>query len=98
VLTTEFVLLEVASAFSSSLTRDLFVRLLPHLRSDPTVEILSATAELFQAGFDLYRRRPDKNWSLTDCISFVVMRDRGLTEALTADRHFDQAGFAILLK
>jgi len=43
---------------------------------------------------DLYRRRQDKDWSLTDCISFVVMADEGLTESLTADRHFEQAGFA----
>jgi uncharacterized protein len=41
--------------------------------------------------------RRDKEWSLTDCISFVVMKERGLTEALTADHHFEQAGFKALL-
>jgi len=45
----------------------------------------------------LYQNRPDKNWSLTDCISFVVMQEHGITEALTADRHFEQAGFVPLL-
>ena len=55
------------------------------------------TAELFDEGFDLYCRRPDKDWSLTDCVSFVVMQQRGLREAFTADRHFEQAGFVALL-
>jgi uncharacterized protein len=47
---------------------------------------------------DLYRDRPDKAWSLTDCISFVVMADKGIRDALTADHHFEQAGFVALLK
>jgi len=49
-------------------------------------------------GLALYISRPDKDWSLTDCISFVVMKERGLTGALTADHHFEQAGFVALLK
>jgi predicted nucleic acid-binding protein len=52
---------------------------------------------LFDAGLELYSRRPDKEWSLTDCISFVVMEEHGLTEALTTDHHFEQAGFTALL-
>jgi predicted nucleic acid-binding protein len=47
---------------------------------------------------DLYRRRPDKAWSVTDCISFVVMEGDGIREALTGDQHFEQAGFVALLK
>jgi hypothetical protein len=50
-----------------------------------------------QRGLDLFAGRSDKNWSLTDCISFVVMQDEGLTEALTGDSHFEQAGFKALL-
>jgi predicted nucleic acid-binding protein len=46
----------------------------------------------------LYDARPDKKWTLTDCISFVVMQERGITEALTGDQHFEQAGFTALLK
>ena len=53
--------------------------------------------DLFARGLTLYRQRIDKAWSLTDCISFVVMADEGLTEALTGDRHFEQAGFRALL-
>jgi predicted nucleic acid-binding protein len=50
-----------------------------------------------QRGFDLFSKRPDKEWSLTDCISFVVMQEHGVTDALTTDRHFAQAGFTMLL-
>jgi uncharacterized protein len=53
---------------------------------------------LFSAGLELFRSRRDKEWSLTDCMSFVVMRERGITDALTNDHHFEQAGFRILLK
>jgi uncharacterized protein len=52
--------------------------------------------ELFEEGFSLYSARSDKDWSLTDCISFVVMQRRNIREALTADRHFEQAGFVAL--
>ena len=51
-----------------------------------------------QEAIELYNNRPDKSWSLTDCTSFILMRSRGITQALTADRHFEQAGFTALLK
>jgi len=53
---------------------------------------------VYQAGFDLFATRPDKDWHLTDCISFAVMTERGLSEALTADHHFEQAGFQAVFK
>ena len=59
---------------------------------------MASSPELFASGSDLYAQRLDKDWSLTDCISFVVMRERGIAEALTADHHFEQAGFTILLR
>ena len=67
------------------------------LQSDPDILILPATQELFMAGFEFFSKRSDKEWSLTDCISFVVMEQNNLKEALTADHHFRQAGFRILL-
>lgn len=67
------------------------------VRADAVV-IIPATEDWFIRGFDLYRRRPDKEWSLTDCISFLVMQEHGVTEALTADHHFAQAGFQVLLQ
>jgi predicted nucleic acid-binding protein len=60
--------------------------------------IVEANRAIYDAGLNLYAQRPDKDWSLTDCISFVVMKRLRLTEALTADKHFEQAGFKVLLK
>lgn len=60
--------------------------------------IVPSTQTPFDQGVKLYAKRPDKDWSLTDCISFVVMRDQGITQALTGDHYFEQAGFMALLK
>ncbi len=76
----------------------MFLSLLEALKTSPEVEIVAASTELFAKGVQLYRERADKSWSLTDCMSFVVMRDHGLQDALTADHHFEQAGFRALLK
>lgn len=97
IVTTHWVLMEVADAFASPRDRPKFLALLSQLEADPNVTIIPASADLFQRGVDLYRRRPDKDWPLTDCISFIVMKDKGITEALTADEHFKQAGFIPLL-
>ena len=96
-VTTEYVLLEVGNALHRSADRGLFVALVAGLSVSPTTTILPASADLWQRGNALYAARPDKDWSLTDCISFVVMGELGLTDALTADHHFAQAGFTPLL-
>jgi predicted nucleic acid-binding protein len=98
IVTTEFVLLEVANFFNHVGQRSAFVDLMRDLRSASAGDIVPASSELFERGFDLYSSRPDKEWSLTDCTSFVVMNDFGLTDALAADRHFGQAGFRALLQ
>jgi predicted nucleic acid-binding protein len=67
------------------------------LVDDLNVTIAEASHESFASGLALYSKRADKQWSLTDCISFVTMHDRGITQALTADKHFAQAGFTPLL-
>lgn len=59
---------------------------------------MPANVEIFERGVELYHSRLDKQWSLTDCISFVVMSEEGIAEALTGDHHFEQAGFVALLK
>ena len=97
-VTTDFVLLEVGNWLSKSRDRAVFVELVQRLRADANSTIVEANRAIFDAGFNLYSQRPDKDWSLTDCISFVVMNRHRLTEALTADRHFEQAGFKVLLK
>jgi predicted nucleic acid-binding protein len=73
------------------------VKLLAALDDDPGCVIVPPTEGLFREGIALYGRRPDKNWSLSDCISFVVMQQKNMTDALTGDHHFEQAGFKILL-
>jgi uncharacterized protein len=97
-VTTAWVLTEVADALASPPLRSLFLALYDRLRNNPNVLIVPATRVLFEQGIDLYARRPDKEWSLTDCVSFVVMQQYGLGDALTADHHFEQAGFRTLLK
>jgi predicted nucleic acid-binding protein len=73
------------------------VRLLSALENDPNVEIVTVSDDLYRRAFEMYRDRSDKEWGLIDCMSFVVMSDQELTEALTADNHFRQAGFNALL-
>jgi uncharacterized protein len=97
-ITTEWVLTEVGDAFSHPVARRKFIRLLQLLREQPDVEIVPSTSDLFQRGTAFFSARPDKEWSLTDCISFVAMNERNITDALTSDHHFEQAGFRILLK
>lgn len=98
VITTEYVLLEVGTFFSAMKNRATFLELLRVLRNDPETTLLPSSADLWQRGLSLFAERMDKDWSLTDCISFVVMQDLELREALTTDHHFEQAGFVALLK
>ena len=98
IVTTAWVLTEVADAMSSPANRPAFLRLLETLKSSQDVKIIPATADLFDRGVKLYAERADKDWSLTDCISFIVMADEGLADVLTGDHHFEQAGFKALLK
>jgi len=97
-LTTAWVLTEILDALSDNYTRIRAVTFVFNLYQNPFTEILPPSTKLLEKGLELYRTRPDKDWSLTDCISFVAMEEHGITEALTADKHFEQAGFAALLK
>ena len=97
-ITTEWVLAELGDGLAGIPDRQTFVSFHSALREDPAVKIIPAGGDLFSAGIQLYAARPDKEWSLTDCISFVAMQREGLENALTGDRHFEQAGFRALLK
>ena len=97
-LTTTWVLTEVGDGLARSVRRDAFKRLVSSFRQVGTNQIVATTDELFEKGVALYDERRDKQWSLTDCISFVVMKDHGLQDALTGDHHYEQAGFTALLK
>ncbi|MDB9528586.1 type II toxin-antitoxin system VapC family toxin [Oscillatoria sp. CS-180] len=96
--TTQAILLEIGNALSKARYRAAAIQLLESLEADPTVEVISLTDSLYESAFNLFRQREDKEWGLVDCISFVVMQERGMTDALTADTHFQQAGFRALLK
>jgi hypothetical protein len=93
IITTQWVLTEVADAFAESHCRRHLREGFAALAEDRATRIIEVSPEHFTRGMALYDARPDKAWSLTDCISFAVMQEEGLTEALTGDRHFEQAGF-----
>jgi len=98
IVTTEFVLLELGNACARAADHADFLALVAGMRASPRVRILPLHSRLLNRGLERMATRPDKDWSLTDCISFVVMEDEDIKEALTADRHFEQAGFTALLK
>lgn len=94
-VTTAWVIAELANAMSQSINRPFFLSLLRDLQTDARVSIVPPSEELFNLGIELFSKRADKDWSLTDCISFVVMQECGIVEAATIDHHFIQAGFSI---
>jgi predicted nucleic acid-binding protein len=96
-ITTEWVLLELANYLRKTEQRQLFTALYDDLRHDGRVTIVPVSSEVFEEGVDRYKDRPDKDWSLTNCISFLLMEQNAIDDALAADHHFEQAGFKILL-
>jgi predicted nucleic acid-binding protein len=98
IVTTRAVALDIGNALAKIRYRPASIVLLSSLNEDPNVAVVPCPEDLYQRAFSLYRARADKEWGITDCISFVVMQDRGITEALTTDEHFEQAGFRALLR
>jgi uncharacterized protein len=97
-VTTQAILLEIGNALSKQRHRVAAIQLLESLETDPSVEVVLFTNSLYKLAFNLFKQREDKEWGLVDCVSFIVMQDRGITDALTADTHFQQAGFRALLR
>ncbi|MCY3570730.1 MAG: PIN domain-containing protein [Chloroflexi bacterium] len=100
IVTTQMALVETlaSQAGSGERARLAATRLVERLVQSPRVEIIPQTDAQFQAAFERYAARPDQRWSLTDCASFIVMEERGVSEALAYDRDFEQAGFTALLR
>ncbi len=96
-ITTQAVLLEIGNMLAKKRFRMAAIEILAGLESDPSVEIIPLSAERYCKAFSLYKSRPDKEWGLIDCLSFTVMEERGIKEALTGDVHFEQAGYHALL-
>lgn len=96
IVTTQWILTEVADAFAESHLRRRIKAGFESIVEDSATRVIEVSPEYFARGMKLYDERPDKEWSLTDCISMVVMADEGLTEVLTKDHHFEQAGFSVV--
>ena len=100
VVTSQLVLTEFLNYYASlgQSFRQQAVQVVRSLQQATEVEIVPQTDEQFQAALTLYSQRPDKEWSLVDCASFLIMQQRNLREALAHDEHFQQAGFVPLLR
>ena len=96
-VTSEAVLFELGNALAKPPHRRLGIHALQQIRADSGIEIVPVDPDLFAQTVAFYQSRPDKAWGLTDCSSFIIMQQRGLRDALTADNHFEQAGFKRLL-
>jgi predicted nucleic acid-binding protein len=91
------VLFEVFDGYARLSRRARGYELLSRITTERIYRVFAIKNDEFRAALTLYRNRPDKEWGLTDCVSFVLMRQLGISEALTADQHFEQAGFRALL-
>lgn len=96
-LTSAYILLELCDGLSKLWYRSLAIQTVELLKRDPTFHIIPASNEIWENAWHLFTAYQDKEWSLTDCTSFVLMRQFNLNHALTADKHFQQAGFRALL-
>ncbi|MEH1924890.1 type II toxin-antitoxin system VapC family toxin [Nostoc sp.] len=97
VCVTEAVLIEVGNALSA-VHRTASVQFINQCYQTDNIKVVSVDTQLLMRALELYHSRQDKNWGLTDCISFIVMKEQGLIYAVTADIHFVQAGFVALLR
>jgi predicted nucleic acid-binding protein len=97
VVTTRWVIAEVCDGLATATNRRLALALVRQVTTSNRFRLVHDSDRIFAQGFELFAKRDDKDWSLTDCISFAVMREGRLTDALTGDRHFEQAGFRALL-
>ena len=97
VVTTNLVLCELGNGLARTACREEVGWLIGQLHADPISTVVHVDRNLFTEGVELYLKRSDKMWGLVDCVSFVVMRAKGLTDAFTADHHFQQAGLNCLL-
>jgi uncharacterized protein len=100
IVTSEMVLSEVAAYFSERgpRLRQAAADLIRSIRANPNSRIIPQTSLQFQDALALYEQSSDKEWSLTDCSSFLIMRELEITEALAHDKHFEQAGLVALLR
>jgi len=100
IVTSEMVLVELLNGLGAlgDEQRKAAAQTVKSLESDPNVEIVPQTSLQFRSAVERYASRLDKKWSATDCASFLLMEEKDMSEALTADHDFKQAGFTILME
>jgi predicted nucleic acid-binding protein len=91
-------MVEIANALCKVPQRETAVKLINSIEMTKNIQIVEIDKEIYKEAWQVYSTYLDKDWSLTDCMSFVVMREKGITEAFTTDKHFEQAGFNILTR
>ncbi len=96
-ITTDWVLAETGNGLARVAARSQFVRAVKRFMQSASGRLIRVDEELFQRSLELYAQVTDKTWGLVDCASFIVMRDENMLDALSTDRHFQQAGFRCLL-
>lgn len=97
IVLTDWVIAETGNGLARTPIRHVFADAVSRLWISPKVQVVTIDQQLISAAVDHYRRHSDKSWGLVDCASFIVMQERGITDAFTSDRHFEQAGFRSLL-
>ena len=97
-VTTDFVLLEFADGACEAGLRKSAQAIINYARTEKSMTVVPLDKRWMEIGYKLFCQHQDKDWGLTDCISFQVMREMGITDALTHDHHFEQAGFRALLR
>lgn len=99
-VTTNYIIAELVSLMTSPLRipRSAIISFIESLKISPHIKIIHIDPDIHERAWQLLKKRQDKEWSLVDATSFVVMQQRGITEVLTTDHHFQQAGFVYLLK
>jgi len=97
IVTTDWILAETGNGLARSDARAQFVEAIRRLQASASASIIRVNDKYFERALDMFKRASDKNWGLVDCSSFVVMRERGISEAFTNDHHFVQAGFSCSL-
>jgi predicted nucleic acid-binding protein len=98
ILTMQAIVLEIGNSLAKGKYRTIAIDAITRLKVEPNISVVSLTDELIDSAFELFSDRADKEWGLVDCRSFVMMRERRIEIALTADEHFVHAGFRALLR
>jgi len=97
-ITTNYVLVETINALSKVEYRKTAIEFIDKLEKSPSVQIIRITDEIYNNAWTFYKQRMDKDWGITDCTSFEVMRAFNVKKAFTNDKHFEQAGYSLLVK